>query len=235
MIKLINNEFKKIGKYKIFLSQLLFLLVIYIIKKSNNSMEEYLFGMIPFIGIVCFIFFGGIISSERENGTLRFYLTKPYKRWKIYLSKLLCIIIYLLIIIIFILIVYFIINGKFDKVFLLKYLKYCTPLFLMSSIVLLLSNIFKSTSIVVGLSIFILSFGLLISQLFLDANLNFIQYTFLPYLDYSIFNDKNIIYEFNQFYSIKLTMSRAIIMDIIYMILFYVIGTIYFNKKDIKN
>ena len=194
MIKLINNEFKKIGKYKIFLSQLLFLLVIYIIKKSNNSMEEYLFGMIPFIGIVCFIFFGGIISSERENGTLRFYLTKPYKRWKIYLSKLLCIIIYLLIIIIFILIVYFIINGKFDKVFLLKYLKYCTPLFLMSSIVLLLSNIFKSTSIVVGLSIFILSFGLLISQLFLDANLNFIQYTFLPYLDYSIFNDKNIIY-----------------------------------------
>lgn len=235
MIKLINNEFNKIGKYKILLSQILFLMIIYIIKESGNSLEKYIFGLISFIGIICSMFFGGIISNEIENGTLRFYLTKPVKRWKIYLSKLLCIIIYLILIIGFIVGTYFLIEGKFDYNFLVKFIKYCVPLFLMSSIILLLSSIFKSTSIVVGISIFILCFGLVCSQLLFDVNFNYIQYTFLPYLDYSIFDDINVLNEFNSLYSINLNINSALIIDILYMFIFYIIGTIYFNKKDIKN
>ena len=97
-------------------------------KVSDKSLFELSINLIPFICIINSILFGGIISSEIENGNFRYYLTKPYKRWKIYLSKLIMIIIYtsltILLIIFMCCLLEFNINKLFISQFKLKCLTY---------------------------------------------------------------------------------------------------------------
>ena len=79
-----------------------------------------------------------------------------------------------------------------------------------------------------------LSFSLIIAQVLFGIEFNFIEYTFLPYLDYSLFNDKVILNNMNSELGIHLSIYRAVIIDIVYSIIFFVIGLVKFNKKDIK-
>ena len=236
MIKLINNELIKLGKYKIILSQIIFLIIIYIIYEiEKENFSNTIFSLIPFVGILSCVLFGGNISNELDNGTLRFYLTKPYKRWKIYFSKLFSIFLYLFIVLTFILVVYIIFNKNFEINYIIKFYKYCIPLFLVMDISLCLSSILKNTSLVVGLSIFILVFSPIISQVFFGVNINFIEYTFLPYLDFTLFNDKIALDMMNKELGISLSLNKGIIIDVLSIMIFYIIGNLIFIKKDIRN
>jgi ABC-type transport system involved in multi-copper enzyme maturation permease subunit len=94
MIKLINNEFKKIGFFKLCFPFIIFLIVIILIFEVTDDMKNTIDNLIPFVGIMVSIIFSGIISNEIENGTIRFYLTKPISRNKIFQSKFITIIIY---------------------------------------------------------------------------------------------------------------------------------------------
>ena len=96
MIKLIKNEFKKVGGFKIGVSFAIFLIISILIYEFTNDMRNTIYKLIPFVGIMTSILFSGIISNEIENGTFRFYLTKPISRTKIYQSKILTIIIYVI-------------------------------------------------------------------------------------------------------------------------------------------
>ena len=236
MIKLINNEFIKTRRIKIIFSEIIILISIFIMNKySDKFLLDLIFNLIPFIGIIVSILFSGSICSEIENGTLRYYLTKPYKRWKVYLSKFICIYLYITITIIIIIFASFIITNFFDLKILSKYFVYSIPVYFIGSYVLYLSTKFKSQSLCVGICIFLLSFSLIISQLLFGYNFNIIEYTFLPYLDYSIFNDKISLIEMNNALNTNLSLNKGIIMDILFIILFYIFGNYKFNKKDIKN
>jgi len=236
MIKLINNELIKLGKNKIILSQILFLIIIYIIYKvEDTNFSETIFSIIPFVGLLSCVLFGGIISGELDNGTLRFYLTKPHKRYKIYFSKLLCSYFYLTIVLTFILVVYLILNTSIDTDYIIKFYKYCIPIFLIMTITLFLSTLLKNTSLVVGISIFILVFSPIISQVFFGINFNFIEHTFLPYLDFTLFNDKISLDIMNNELGINLNLKKGIIIDILSIIIFYALGNFIFIKKDIRN
>ena len=176
MIRLINNELIKVGKWKILLSNLLLLTIIFIIvKTSDSNIIDTSYRLIPFIGILMCIIFGGTISQEIENGTLRYYLTKPIKRWKIYLSKLITMHIFLIILLSFIIIVYLIILKRIDKEFIILFIKESSSLFVLSSLILFISTIFRNTSISVGISIFIIAFSSIIAQIFFGLELNFFQ------------------------------------------------------------
>ena len=88
MINLINNELLKIKKSKIIFIEILFIVSLVLMNKyGKDSLFNLSFNLIPFIGVIISLLYAGTISSEIENGTMRFYLTKPYKRYKIYLSK----------------------------------------------------------------------------------------------------------------------------------------------------
>ena len=98
-----------------------------------------------------------------------------------------------------------------------------------------LSVKFKNQSLCVGISVFLLSFSLIISQVLFGYNFNVIEYTILPYLDFSIFKDKNTLNIINDELNTSLNLNKAIIINFINIIIFYIIGNYKFNKKDIKN
>ena len=236
MIRLINNELIKVGKWKIILSNLLFLTIILIIvKTSDSNIIDTSYRLIPFIGILMCIIFGGTISQEIENGTLRYYLTKPIKRWKIYLSKLITMHIFLIIVLSFIIIIYLIILKRIDKEFIILFIKESSSLFALSSLILFISTIFRNTSISVGISIFIIAFSSIIAQILFGLELNFFQYTFLPYMDFNIISDKASLDIMNKELGINLSINRGVIINMIYTFVIYLIGNYIFIKKDIKS
>ena len=234
MIKLINNEFKKVGILKLSIPFVIFLIVIIIIYEFNDNMKNTIFSLIPFIGIMISIIFSGIVSNEIDNGTIRFYLTKPVSRINILKSKFLTIVIYQIILLSFILFIYSVLCKDIDRTYIIKYVKYCSPLLLISSVIILFSILFKNTSITVGLSIFIIVFGGLITQLLLDINVTQIEFTFFPYMDFTLFDDSETLKLLNQTYKINLSVKKGIIINLISTIIFYKIGEFIFNKKVIK-
>lgn len=243
MIKLIKNEFLKLSFIKLlFVLIVLFtsiFLIVYVNKSSINVFETSIY-LIPFLGLFIVILFGGIISNEFTNGTIRMYLTKPVKRYKIYLSKLLTIFIVIILLLVFIIFVYFIllkiyeiedINiGQVKKLFI-----YSIPLFFTAIVVLSISTLTKSTSASVGISLFLLLFSGIISQIFFGINMNFIEYTFLPYMDFTIFENINDIKIMNAELGIHLSINRGAVILLIYSFVFYIISNYIFVKADIKN
>lgn len=236
MIKLIKNEIFKTGIFKIFLSYCIFTFIIIFIYIFNDYSIEYisLYKYVMFIGIYSSILFGSIISGEIENGTFRFYLTKPFKRWKIYLAKLITIIIYILSVMFLLIIIYILLTKRIDTKSILIFLKNCIPLLLHSVIILLLSTVFRSVSLSTSIYLFLIIFGISISQLFLSFDLNFILYTFLPYLDFGIFQDF-VYLEINDVFNVSISMNKGIIINMLYFVLIYLFGNYLFIKKDIKN
>ena len=235
MINLINNEFLKVKKSKLIFTIILFSIAIYIINKvSDNDLFELSYNLIPFVGIFVCILFSGTICGELENGNLRYYLTKPFKRWKIYLSKMICIILYIYVSIFSIVLSVSIICRKIDYKYIGKYFTYSIPIFFIGFFILFLSTKFKSQSLCVGCSIFILCFGLIISQALFGIKFNIVEYTFLPYLDFSIFNDKTILKNMNNELGIHLSLKRGVVINLLYSIYFYIRGNHLFIKKDIK-
>jgi ABC-2 type transport system permease protein len=198
-------------------------------------MKNTIYNLIPFVGIMVSIIFSGIISNEIENGTIRFYLTKPISRNKIFQSKFITIIIYTIILLVFILFCYFILCKDIDKIYIIKYVKYSCPLLLTSGLIMLLTTLFRSTSITVGISIFLLAFSLVITQILLDINFKYVEFTFLPYLDFTLFNDAETIKTLNEYHKINLSLEKGIYINVIFSILFYKLGNFVFIKKDIKN
>ncbi len=235
ILKLVINEFIKVGIIKIVVSLITFLIIILIIYKTNK--EDILstsYNLIPFVGIIMIIFCGGSISSEIENGSMKYYLTKPIKRWKIYLSKFISIYLYLIITFAYIIFIYSILIDRVDNDFIIKFIRYTVPIFLMGSICLFISTIIKNTALCIGIDIFILVFSTLISQVLFGISFNIIEYTFLPYLDFNIFSDIDALNIMNNELGISLSIKRGIIIDLVFIIIFYRLGRLFFINKDVK-
>lgn len=235
MIKLISNEFKKIGYIKLFLWSLIFVLSILIYYYVNKKVisKDFVLILIPFIGIVVSIIFSGIMSNEYSNGTFRIYLTKPIKRSKILISKLLTIIIYISYILIQNMIIYIYLTKKVDVNFVINYIKDAHSLLLVASIIIMLSTIIKTSTISSGIVIMLLTFGFpLFEILSTTIKINIFQYTFLPYLDLKLLENSDYI---NELLNVSLSMEKALIINFIYAFIFIIISIIIFIKKDIKN
>ena len=235
MLRLVINEINKIKLSKIIFTYLLLVISLILINKySNKNILDMSYNLIPFIGVLISILFSGSICSEIESGTMRYYLTKPFKRYKIYLSKLITIIIYVLFSYLIIIITSSLIASSLDLKYILKYLVHMIPIIFTSSFVLFLSTSFKSHVFVSCASILTLCFSLTIAQVLFGIKVNIVEYTFLPYLDFSIFNDKLLISTMNNELNTNLNIKIGILIDIVYFVLLYVLGSIKFCKKDIK-
>lgn len=243
MIKLIINEFLKLRIIKIVYILFLLFITIFIIVYINRDSKDIFYTsihLIPFLGLFLAILFGGIISNEYNAGTMRIYLTKPVKRYKVYLSKLIMmfmtIIIILLSIIIFYFIIFLLLKINISKINHIDKLLLCSiPLFFISVLILSISTITKSTSMSVGISLFLLLFSNIISQIFFGIKLTFIEYTFLPYLDFTIFEYIQDIKSMNIELGINLSINKGIVILIVYSILIFVISCYKFINTDINN
>jgi len=235
MIKLIKNELFKIKISKILISFAIFFTILMLFYKKGKNLYELSFNMIPIIGIFVCLFFGGTVSGEVEKGTFRYYLTKPISRHKIYVSKVLTAFAYSYISLLFILIFVAIFLKKIDLFYASKLLTYSIPLYFLSSFVIFLSSKLKSTSLTICLSVLIFTFSLLITQIMLDMNLHLVKFTFLPYLDFTLFDNQTNLDIINESYNINLNLKSGVSINIIYTLLFFLAGNISFIKKDIKS
>ncbi|WP_145453457.1 ABC transporter permease subunit, partial [Staphylococcus epidermidis] len=57
-------------------------------------------GLIPLAGLFVLIIAAGIVANEFSWGTIKVLLVKPYKRWKILLSKYIAVNLFLLLMLI---------------------------------------------------------------------------------------------------------------------------------------
>lgn len=236
MIRLVKNEYIKIGIYKIIIMFFIFFIVVCLLYKYNSSdvALNKSFSLIPFIGVSSSILFSGIISTEYTNGNLRYYLTKPVKRWKIYFSKIISIFLYMLILVAFLILVNLIFIKKFDTIYISKFILYSSSLIFIGTHIIFFSTLFKNTALVVGINMFITIFSFIVSQIILGYGFGLIEYTPFPYLELNLFNDKMMFYSINQDLGCNLSLRNGIIIDIIYSIVYYILGNKMFNKKDIR-
>lgn len=234
MINLIKNEFIKLGKVKFIGSHLVFLVSIIIYYYVNKKVitEEFILSLIPFVGVVLSIIFCSIVSSEYTKGTFRIYLTKPVKRFKIYISKLLTIFLTLYSILLHNLTIYALFTQSISVNFTTKYISYSHSLVLISTIIMMLSTIIKSASLISGIIILLLTFGFALFELLTLTNLKILEYTFLPYLDLNMLSNLKVI---NESLGTNLSLRNSIFIIIFYSLLFFIIGLFIFNKKDIRN
>lgn len=225
---------------------------------SRTSLNEIIINNIAFLGLIVVIISGAIVASEYQKGTIRLLVIRPNKRWKILLSKFLTITI-LTIVLAFITYLasfltngilygfkdYFISdliisNGKIKEIsFILlsigKMLILLIPIIFSGLIAFFLSTITKNTALSVGLSIF-LQFGYgLITMILVLINFPFINLTFLPYLDYSQFNDYSTLSSNLYMYETYYTFGLANIVLCIWSIILYITSNIVFTKRDIRN
>jgi len=236
MISLLKNEFYKIKISKIIFTYIIYIISLIIINKySKSNILDMSYNLIPFVGIVLIILFSGIICEEINSGNMRYYLTKPFKRYKIYSAKILVILIYLIISYLIIITTSSIIYGSIEYKYFFKFFIHMIPIIFISSLVLYLSTTYKNHVLVSCISILLLTFSLTISQILFGIKINIVEYTFLPYLDFSIFNDRLLINQMNKELMIHLSINRGIIIDLLSSIILFALGLNKFKKKDIKN
>lgn len=73
------------------------------------------------------------------------------------------------------------------------------------------------------------------AQILFGINIKIIQYTFLPYLDFTIFSNNEELEIMNKELGINLSQNNGIIILLVSIIVLYLISNYVFNKKDIKN
>ena len=177
VINLIKNEYIKLGTIKFSIPFIIFLSIPiiqkYFIKSISN---DSLFLIIPFIGIILVILFSPVISNELEEGTFRFYLTKPISRKKIFLSKLFTSYTYSLLITSYTLIIYCIIQNIISLHIIVKFYLYTLPIYFLLSLTIFLSIFIKNTPINSSICILLSIFSPILSETLFKNNITFIQY-----------------------------------------------------------
>lgn len=246
MIKLVKNEYKKNYNMKHNILIILTIITITLIYKYSQNINIFLDTLtyIPsFIALIISFSASSIISKEISEETFKTYLTKPKKRSKILLSK----IIYLLLLTIFYqlltITIYLVIIlltkqnitlNDFIKI-IKQFISYTPPIYFIIFFTTFLSVIIKNSKLTITISTILLITSTSLSELFLSITWNFIEYTFLPYLDYTIFNNPQNITLINNIYNINLTQTNGIIILSTYSIIFLILSIIIFNRKDIIN
>ncbi len=208
-------------------------------------------GLIPFSGLFVLIIAAGIVANEFSRGTIKVLLVKPYKRWKILLSKYIAVNIFLL----FLLIILFVfsalagvvlfgtgeaaqnvhlayVNGQVEEqslfLYLIKsYIFNALSIFLLAAMAFMISAVFRNSALAIGLSVFLLFTGETITNL-LAAKFEWAKY--------SLFANTNLMQYVDGMPLVEsMTMKFSIIILFIYFFIFHVLAFLFFTKRDIAS
>ena len=222
-------------------------------KTINLMNNTYTIVMIE--GLLMIYFAASIYPNEVKSGTITNYISKPFKRCKVYYGKYITLVIISLVILLLILLEnillcttlcninilkvkdIFISNNETKIInyllsFIIKYFIVCIPILFIITLTYVLSYLTKSKSVSLIISNIIFIFSPVLSTFLFKNNIKFIEYTFLPYLDFnSMLNELNLFYT-NTMYNTNINIKNGIITLIIYAFLFLIIGLIKFKKEE---
>lgn len=219
---------------------------------SWHFMNGTVIGMTMLITLFSVIIGSAVVSSEFADGTIKQLLIRPHRRWEILLSKYIATLIYSFSLLVALIIFGYIVglvlfgagdfNTKFFETtldgyklavvgdqFLLKVLYYLPSLLIIVSIAFMLSTIFKSQALAVGIGIFVLFLSstlggiiVMIAEKFAWAKL-----LIFPHLDLTVYALQDHILQ-------DVTLPMSLLILAVYYIIFMVLTFIFFQKRDIS-
>lgn len=208
-------------------------------------------GLISLVGLLVIIVASGIVANEFSKGTIKNLLIKPYKRWKILLAKYFTTIFFL----VFMLAILFIsslilgwllfgtgqdtssihlmyMNGKVVEQNIVIYLMITyffnsLSIFLLATMAFMISSVFRVSGLAIGISIFLLFTGDLVTNLLAGK---------FEWAKYILFANTNLMVYFDGTpYVEGMTIIFSIIMMLIYFLLFMVLAFSVFVRRDVAS
>ncbi|WP_144461334.1 ABC transporter permease [Siminovitchia fortis] len=206
-------------------------------------------GLIPLAGLFVLIIAAGIVANEFSWGTIKVLLVKPYKRWKILLSKYIAVNLFLLLMLILLFVFSGIagavlfgtgeaaanvhlayVNGRVEEQSLFLYLikSYAfssLSIFLLAAMAFMISAVFRSSALAIGLSVFLLFTGGTITNLLASK---------FEWAKYSLFANTNLMQYVDGLPMVdSMTMKFSVIILLVYFSIFHILAFAFFTRRDI--
>lgn len=221
-------------------------------KTNWHFMNEVVIGVSSLVTLFVVVVGSANVAAEFSDGTIKQLLIRPHKRTSILLSKYIAVVIYALLMVVTLVISGYLIglilfgSGDFNmKIFevtlegrkeavvgtqfFLKMLYFLPSLLMVMTIAFMLSTLFKSQALAVGIGIFVLFFSstlggiiLMIADKYAWAKL-----LIFPHLDLTVYALQDKILE-----NITLPISLAILA--VYYAIFMIVTFFFFRKRDIS-
>ena len=219
------------------------------IESSEPSTREGMvietYGMMALVTLMTIIVSSGIVSAEFSQGTIKMLLARPVKRWKILLSKYITVLLYSLLLTVILFVVTYITssilfpkvledtvtfsggevaaNKVLGKALYMMFLGWINTV-VISTLAFMIGTIFRSTSLAIGISIFLYFTGNTI-VLFLT------KYDFAKYILFA--NTDLTQYETGYVLIDGLSMSFSATVIAVYAVLFLLLSFLSFMKRDV--
>ena len=177
----------------------------------------------------------GIVASEFSQGTIKMLLTRPVKRWKILLSKFLTVNLFGIILMLIGYVVYILLamllfesgsdlNWSVWSQSLYMLLLSFGNVFVTATFAFTIGSVFRSSSLAIGLSLFIYFTGSTISALL--SRYEVAKYLLFTHMDLTQFETGYMLIE-------DLTMPFSLVVLAVYIAIFLVISYTTFVKRDV--
>ncbi|ESU33969.1 hypothetical protein G3A_04000 [Bacillus sp. 17376] len=222
-------------------------------EKTNwHFMNDVVVGVSSLVTLFVVVVGSANVAAEFSDGTIKQLLIRPHQRWRILLSKYIAVIIYALLLVLTLIVSGYIIglllfgSGDFNmkmfeitlegrKVaivgtqFLLKMLYFIPSLLIIMTIAFMLSTLFKSQALAVGIGIFVLFFSSTLGGiiLMLADKYTWAKLLIFPHLDLTVYALQDRILE-----DITLPISLSILA--VYYAVFMMLTFLFFQKRDIS-
>ena len=217
-----------------------------------HFMNNVVFGVTTLVTLLSVIVCSASVSSEFADGTIKQLLIRPHQRWAILMSKYLSLIIYSLILVTTLITAGYLVgtiifgNGDFtakifemaidgQKVaevgpqFFLKIAYYLPSLLVITAIAFMLSTLFKSQALAVGIGIFVLFVSSTLGGLIvlLAEKYEWAKYLIFPHLDLTIYALQDKILG-------DITLPISLVILAVYYAIFMILTFVFFQKRDIS-
>lgn len=221
-------------------------------KTNWHFMNDVVVGMTIGVTLFSVIVASAIVAAEFSDGTIKQLLIRPHKRWKILLSKYVAILVYAMILLVTLIISGFLVGilfygmGDFQTPFfeytltgqkeaiigtqfMLKMAYFLPSLLMITTISFMLSTLFKSQALAVGIGIFVLFVSSTLGDLIimLAEEYTWAKFLIFPHLDLTIFALQDKILE-------NITLAGSLGILAVYYLIFMSATFIYFQKRDVS-
>ncbi|UYZ20211.1 ABC transporter permease [Mesobacillus jeotgali] len=222
-------------------------------EKTNwHFMNDVVVGVSSLVTLFVVVVGSANVAAEFSDGTIKQLLIRPHQRWRILLSKYIAVIIYALLLVLTLIVSGYIIglilfgSGDFNmkmfeitlegrKVaevgtqFMLKMLYFIPSLLIIMTIAFMLSTLFKSQALAVGIGIFVLFFSSTIGGiiLMLADKYTWAKFLIFPHLDLTVYALQDRILE-------DITMPVSLAILAVYYAIFMMLTFFFFQKRDIS-
>lgn len=192
---------------------------------------------VTFVALFCAIVAGDIVSSEFSWGTVKLLLIRPISRSKVLLAKYIAVLIFTIFFIVILMVYALLLGlifygwGETNTTFidvLIEYAYTLPSLIIGFTIAFMISAIFRSGALAIGLSIFMMVMGGDLLVMLLS------RYEWAKYILY--FNTNLMQYRHGGTGIIEgMSMGFSLTILAIYYVLFMALAFWFFNKRDVSN